>query len=155
MNDDDRKAPSPSQKEAAAKSLSATPFGGTRRKASVLDDDKDGDTLTKEGGKALSVSETNALRKRLGLAPLKEETLTRRESGDDQNKNADVNADDEKKEDDVSADKRRRTPRSAERKTEGTETTEDGPIEREAIVRRRRRGRGRRQNVGTKIEEVE
>ena len=106
MNDDDRKAP-PSQKEAAAKSLSATPFGGTRRKA-VLDDDKDGDTRTKEGPvKALSVSETNALRKRLGLAPLKEETLTRRESGDDQKKNADVNADDEKKEDDVCAEKRR------------------------------------------------
>ena len=106
MNDDDRKAP-PSQKEAAAKSLSATPFGGTRRKA-VLDDDKDGDTRTKEGPvKALSVSETNGLRKRLGLAPLKEETLTRRESGDDQKKNADVNADDEKKEDDVCAEKRR------------------------------------------------
>ena len=101
MNDDDRKAPSPSQKEAAAKSLSATPFGGTRRKASVLDDDdiKDGDTLTKEGGKALSVSETNALRKRLGLAPLKEETLTRRESGDD----------DQKKEDEVLCAEKRRT----------------------------------------------
>ena len=103
MNDDDRKVPkSPSQKEAAAKSLSATPFGGTRRKASVLDDDdiKDGDTLTKEGGNALSVSETNALRKRLGLAPLKEETLTRRESGDDDQK---------KKEDEVLCAEKRRT----------------------------------------------
>ena len=62
------------------------------------DDIKDGDTLTKEDA-SLSVSETNALRKRLGLAPLKEETLTRRESGDD----------DQKKEDEVLCAEKRRT----------------------------------------------
>ena len=83
MNDDDTK-----------KSLSATLAATTtltrrrtRRKAF--------DTKTKEGGKgddddaSLSVSETNALRKRLGLAPLKEETTTlttRREESDDDEK---------------------------------------------------------------------
>ena len=65
MNDDDTKKSLLSATLAATTTLTRR----TRRKA---------DTKTKEGGDddALSVSETNALRKRLGLAPLKEETTT-------------------------------------------------------------------------------
>ena len=79
MNDDDDSKKSLSATTATTTSTRRTT---TRRKA---------DTKTKEKGgdddASLSVSETNALRKRLGLAPLKEETLTtltttRREESD-------------------------------------------------------------------------
>ena len=79
MNDDDD----------SKKSLSATTATTTSTRRTTKR--RKADTKTKEKGgdddASLSVSETNALRKRLGLAPLKEETLTtlttRREESDD------------------------------------------------------------------------